>query len=453
MPTGLASPNPGPDEDPARSPGEPWRAIDSIDNPEDWQALLDWQRDRDETPEPDEEDDDDPEDTAVPWDADLDQIEAETRRLVAEDAADIENLARRGDLAEIAAAAAGQRGRRGPGQPGSAHHVPGQSSSPAGGFGAGQCLDLAPGGSALYGFAEPIAEDEDRLAKATDDELVGLLCALDRVEANACSLKHAVAAELIRRRPAPGCVPEGPARMPEGWDEFAGDEVTWALAETRHAADAMLDLAHDLQVKLPGTRDAFRSGALRRSKAAIIARATALLDPGEARAAEALVLGRAGTLSPGGLRAAIARAVIQVAPGKARQRREAAARDARVERWPEDSGNAALAGRELPPAQVLAADQRINHWAGQLKAAGLPGSADELRARAFLDILLDQDSRPARPQTRRPAPTAEGTAGTAARSHPADPGHPDRPAGPVRPSRPIHPAGLIHPVRRRPVRW
>src|SRR6516162_6570526 len=120
VPTGLASPNPGPDEDPARSPGEPWRAIDSIDNPEDWQALLDWQRDRDETPEPDEEDDDDPEDTAVPWDADLDQIEAETRRLVAEDAADIENLARRGDLAEIAAAAAGQRGRRGPGQPGSA---------------------------------------------------------------------------------------------------------------------------------------------------------------------------------------------------------------------------------------------------------------------------------------------------------------------------------------------
>ena len=35
---------------------------------------------------------------------------------------------------------------------------------------------------------------------------------------------------------------------------------------------------------------------------------------------------------------------------QARKRREDAARDARVERWPEDSGNAALAGRELPPA-------------------------------------------------------------------------------------------------------
>ena len=119
-----------------------------------------------------------------------------------------------------------------------------------------------------------------------------------------------------------------------------------------------------------------------------------MLDPAEARAAEALVLGRAGRLSPGGLRAAIVRAVMEVAPDKARKRREEAVRDARVERWREDSGNAALAGRELPPAEVLAADQRINWWAQQLKAAGLEGSADELRARAYLDLLLDTDSRP-----------------------------------------------------------
>ena len=47
-----------------------------------------------------------------------------------------------------------------------------------------------------------------------------------------------------------------------------------------------------------------------------------MLDPGEARAAEAMVLGRAGTLTPPGLRAAISRAVMEVAPGKAKQRRE-----------------------------------------------------------------------------------------------------------------------------------
>ncbi len=207
---------------------------------------------------------------------------------------------------------------------------------------------------------------------------------------------------------------EGEARMPEGWEEFTGNEVRWALAETRNAADAMLDLAYALEVRLPDTREAFRTGVLRRSKAEIIARATDLLDPAEARAAEALVLDRAGRLSPGGLRAAIARAVIEVAPDKARKRREDAARDTRVERWPEDSGNAALVGRELPAAEVLAADQRITWWARQLKAAGLDGSMDELRARAYLDLLLDTDSRPATPD----GPTAERRgAGFTGRNH------------------------------------
>ncbi len=51
-------------------------------------------------------------------------------------------------------------------------------------------------------------------------------------------------------------------------------------------------------------------------------------------------------------------------------------------------------GRELPPAEVLAADQRITAWARQLRQAGLDGSMDELRARAYLDLLLGKDSRP-----------------------------------------------------------
>jgi hypothetical protein len=85
---------------------------------------------------------------------------------------------------------------------------------------------------------------------------------------------------------------------------------------------------------------------------------------------------------------------MDVAPEKAKERREAAAKDARVERWAEDSGNAALMGCELPPDEVLAADQRITAWARELKKAGLEGDMDVLRARAFLDLLLGKDSRP-----------------------------------------------------------
>ncbi len=58
-------------------------------------------------------------------------------------------------------------------------------------------------------------------------------------------------------------------------------------------------------------------------------------------------------------------------------------------------------GRELPPAEVLAADQRITAWARQLKAAGLDGDMDVLRARAYLDLLLGKDSRPGQDTTGR----------------------------------------------------
>ena len=152
--------------------------------------------------------------------------------------------------------------------------------------------------------------------------------------------------------------------------------------------------AGHLDTHLPGTSAALRDGIMSLGKARIIATATGLLDPGEAAAAEAGVLDRAGRLTPGSLRAAIARAVVEAAPGKARKRRETAARFARVERWAEDSGKAALAGRELPPDEVLAADERITAWAQQLHNAGLEGGMDELRARAYLDLLLGKDSRP-----------------------------------------------------------
>src|ERR1700722_6462798 len=143
--------------------------------------------------------------------------------------------------------------------------------------------------------------------------------------------------------------------MPEACDEFAARELCSVLGESRAAAADMLSLAHELEVNLPGTRAAFRAGILGQRKAAIIASATALLDPGQARAAEALVLGRAGTLTPPALRAAIAQAVMDVAPGKAKQRREHAAKKTRVERWAEPSGNAGLSGREPPAAQGPAA--------------------------------------------------------------------------------------------------
>src|SRR3984957_10455603 len=389
-----ASPAPGRDGDPRRVP--PWP---------DWMDAPAYLAARAADEDPGDPDLDlDPGD-APPPDADEGELAAAADQVAADQAQLAAGAGGLGVTAALAAGTAAGCGRRGPGMPGSAESFPGVYASRASGGASGLALDVAPGCLVLGQLAGDAAGPGDRYPGASDDELQGVIAAWDRVEAYASSRKHAAAAELIRRRPAEGCVPAGPGQMPEAVDEFAVQELASVLGETRAAAGDILSLAHELEVNLPGTKAAFRAGILGQRKAAIIASATALLDPAEARAAEALVLGRAGTLTPPALRAAITRAVIDVAPGKAKQRREHAAKKTRVERWAEPSGNAGLAGRELPPAQALAADQRVTAWAGELRKAGLDGGIDALRARAYLDILLGMDSRPlgARPGgTREP---------------------------------------------------
>src|SRR5689334_11769508 len=315
-----------------------------------------------------------------------------------------------GELAEIQAAAADEllaveaatTRRRGPGQPGSARVFPGQSASPAAGFGPGMVLDVLPGCAGLAVAADAAAGEDGGFAGVSEAELVGVMCAWDRVEAHAHARKLAAVAELARRNPG------------ELDAEFTADSIACALGESRARADSLIGLARAFETRLPGTGAALEDGTISRYKAEIIARATVLLEDEEARAAEAEVLDRAARLTPGALRAAIARAVIKAAPKTAKERRETAAKDARVERWLQDTGNAALMGCELPPAEALAADEQITARAKDLRAAGLEGDIDQLRARAYLDLLLGKDSRP-RPGGTEPAAPVPAPAGPAAR--------------------------------------
>ena len=283
------------------------------------------------------------------------------------------------------------------------------------GFAEGGLADGLPGGSELAFLADAAAGDDERYQGATDAELDGAIAAWDRVEAHASARKHLAIAEFIRRNPEEGCEPGHPGGMPARWDEFAVDELRVLLAESRSAVERMMDRAHALAQRLPGTMAQYRSGKLRQSKVTVIVDVTAQLDDDESRAAEEQVRGRAHRLTPSGLRHAVAQAVMDVAPDKARKRREEAAKDARVERWAEDSGNAALMGRELPPDEVLAAGQRITAWAHELRKGGLDGDMDVLRARAYLDLLLDKDSRPCpggRPAQQDVAPGGFAVRGT-----------------------------------------
>jgi hypothetical protein len=310
---------------------------------------------------------------------------------------------------------------------------PSAAPGPASGFASGGLLDGCAPGAPLARLADAATRD-DRLADVGDDELIGVLRAWRRLESwcNA-GLLQAIA-ELARRRPADRTPPAPRGCFPEQLSEFIADEIAAALTLSGRTAGTFLDLSLDLAIRLPATARALHEGIIDHPKARLIADATRVLTDEEAREVEARILPRAGEQTLGRLRASVARAVLAVDPQAAIRRREEAQKDPRVSRWQEDAGTAALAGFGLPPADVLEADQRITGRALALREAGLPGSLEELRARAYLDALLGHNSTPDQP----PASTA--------------PDPPPVPAAtPTRPE-PRHPHTALPADRRLPAR-
>ncbi len=164
------------------------------------QALLDAVTDQD-SPWWLEEGDPDPDDDPPPGDCDLQEIAAQCRQISEDQARAAANAARLGATGALAAIAAA---RCGPGQPGSARRFPGEYPSRAPQFATGMLMDTMPGRPELAGFADEAAGPDDRFDGASDDEVLGVLCAWDRVEAHAAARKHAAVAELMDAAP-PAC--------------------------------------------------------------------------------------------------------------------------------------------------------------------------------------------------------------------------------------------------------
>jgi Domain of unknown function (DUF222) len=269
--------------------------------------------------------------------------------------------------------------------------TPTGSSSADSGFESGGVLDVSAPDGSLAGLTDAAAR-AGRLSELSDDELIGVLRAWHRLESWCASGGLTAIAELARRRPAERTAPAPAAAFPAHLSEFVIDEVAAALTLTSRAADAQLDLALDLETRLPGTARALHGGIIDLPKARLIAEATRILSDDHARQVETKILPAAGAQTSGQLRSAVARAVLAVDPEAAARRREEAQKDPRLRHWREDAGTAALAGYGLPPADVLAADERLTARALSLRVAGLPGTLEELRARAYLDALLGQES-------------------------------------------------------------
>ena len=281
MPSVPAPADPGRDEDPAWLDRDPMTAAER-------EAWLDRLCAQDDDPADAPQEYWDPESCAPPPGQD---------ELTADELAGIAAAA--GD--EMLALDAASTGRRGPGQAGSARVFPGESASRAAGFGTGMAWDVTPGCAQLAVAADAAVDGGgpgDSFSGAADHELIGLVCALDRVEAHAAARKLVAIAEVFRRNPEDGFEPE-PGQMPAVVHEFTRDQLALALGESRAAADWLLTVAWHLATRLGATLDALRDGIITRGKAELIVRLTQYLADDEARAVEAKILGRAGRLTPG----------------------------------------------------------------------------------------------------------------------------------------------------------
>ncbi len=266
------------------------------------------------------------------------------------------------------------------------------------GFACGGEADRLVPGAVLARLAEQTWSGG--LAELNDDELVGLLRAGRRLASWAAALELSAAGELVTRRFA----------QEDGGDtragEHVGDEIAAALMLTARSGDTMVDRAVSLK-RLPATMRALTGGRIDLPRALVIVDETSCLDGFHAAVVEQAVIADAPGQTTGELRAAVRRAVIAADSAAARARKERAQRAARVERWDERAGTAALAGRDLPPAAVLAADAHISALARDLKASGMEGGMDALRATVFLALLAGLDPA-GQALTGRAQPSASG---------------------------------------------
>ena len=223
------------------------------------------------------------------------------------------------------------------------------------------------------------------LGSLGDDELVGLLRAARRLASWQAAVEFRAVGELDARRKRESGRP--------GWSrvsEHISCELAAALTLTGRSADSLLCLSRDL-ARLPMVLRALAEGRIDRARAEIFAAELAALDDVAAAKIANALCDIAGSMTTSRLRYALRRMVLAVDPSGARRRAAKARQDARVEAWSESSGNAALAGRELPSADAIAADRRIAAIARALKEAGATGTMDQLRAAVFVALLTGRE--------------------------------------------------------------
>src|SRR3984957_7250521 len=274
--------------------------------------------------------------------------------------------------------------------PGSA---PGPAEPPPGllaAFEHGGAWDAAPPSAALAAALEAAAGPQGLYDGADAGPLVGIARQWTALESwaaagnlgalRAMTREDAQGRPLTRRRPD----------LPDGWDDDLNYQIAGALAMGPVSAANLAALAWTLGQRLPGIGRLLADGTLTKPKAKLIARTLDPLDEDEAARAEALILGELKGKTWFQVERLAWRAALAVAPDIAERRRtQAERRRARVTLFREESGAAALSGRDLPAAQTLTGHANILALARQYEESGAfpDHTPTTLQALAYLHLL------------------------------------------------------------------
>jgi hypothetical protein len=256
----------------------------------------------------------------------------------------------------------------------------------------GRADTMAPGPLLTMVLGAAAGENGEGLAGLSDDQLIGFLSGTRRMESRMAWARMAALAEFASR----------PRRQ-----DFAADEVASAFGLTWLSAAREIDYARTVARRLPVTFAALGAGKLHPVHVKIIEEVTSILSDEDAAIADENLAAAAQCRTYGELRAAAARLVLRLDPDGVRKRKEQARGAARVRAFREESGNAGITGREMPSVEVLASMQHMEDRARALREAGVPGTWEELKVRATLDLLQERDSRLAAGEP----PASEGPGG------------------------------------------
>lgn len=198
------------------------------------------------------------------------------------------------------------------------------------------------------------------------------------------------------------------------------EELRFQLALGPREAEDLVSLAMAAPGRLPAMMAQMAQGMANSRRTLAVHRATAGLSDDDALLVDAALAPEARQMTVEQLGNRARYLAMKLDPESADRRKQRGKRDTRVETWQEGSGNAALAGRELDPEVVLAANAYYDSIAKLLKRAGIPGSLRELRVLAFTDRNTGKDpldripgypnAGRTRPADERPGPGGEPAA-------------------------------------------